>query len=340
MLRHLLLIFVGLGLVAGTLSAQDLQLSQFYAAPLQTNPALAGSVAGSRVGINYRSQWSTLPGGFQTSMIWADHDLPKLGGGVGLLLSRDVAGEAGYATNEAAAQYAHHVRLSEDWTLRGGLQVGWTWRRLGFNDLVFGDQLDVNTTTTGTTAEALDQNQRSYPDLGAGLLAHTDKVYLGFAAHHLLRPEQSFGGGDSFRLPIRYTLHGGVRIPTGLDFLDYGEGEAVLVPSFLFKTQGQFTQLDLGLYLDYHPIVFGLWYRGLPATQAEAGRTWNHDAITGLVGLSFDRFSFGYSYDVTISAQTPRTGGSHEVSLTMFFEPGEDRRRPSGRHRPIPCPKF
>jgi len=40
------------------LKAQDPHFSQFYAAPLYLNPALAGTSAGNyRVGVNYRDQW-------------------------------------------------------------------------------------------------------------------------------------------------------------------------------------------------------------------------------------------------------------------------------------------
>jgi len=44
-------------LVAGeTVTAQDAQFSQFYAAPLYLNPAFAGSTSQALVGANYRNQ--------------------------------------------------------------------------------------------------------------------------------------------------------------------------------------------------------------------------------------------------------------------------------------------
>ena len=53
------------GICAG-LNAQDVQFSQFYAAPLYLNPAFAGSAELARAGINYRNQWPSYPTNFVT----------------------------------------------------------------------------------------------------------------------------------------------------------------------------------------------------------------------------------------------------------------------------------
>ena len=44
-------------------NAQDIQFSQYYAAPLYLNPALAGINQIGRAGINYRNQWFGIPDG-------------------------------------------------------------------------------------------------------------------------------------------------------------------------------------------------------------------------------------------------------------------------------------
>ncbi|MEN9512181.1 MAG: hypothetical protein RLZZ370_2000, partial [Bacteroidota bacterium] len=88
--------FVGL-LLAGSLKAQDPELSQFYAAPMYTNPAMAGSAfcqagAAGRVALNYRNQWPSLPGTFRSFAASWDQHIPDLGGGLGIMAFRDVAG--------------------------------------------------------------------------------------------------------------------------------------------------------------------------------------------------------------------------------------------------------
>ena len=56
-------------LLSGALGAQDLHFSQFFNSPLTTNPANTGFIpdANYRVGINYRSQWTSVPAPYTTS---------------------------------------------------------------------------------------------------------------------------------------------------------------------------------------------------------------------------------------------------------------------------------
>jgi hypothetical protein len=53
------------GFVVGSVTAQDPQYSQFYAAPLYLNPAFAGATGQNRIGINYRNQWPAIDANFQ-----------------------------------------------------------------------------------------------------------------------------------------------------------------------------------------------------------------------------------------------------------------------------------
>ena len=78
-LRTILFGFIFGGTV--NLFAQDPELTQFYAAPVYTNPALAGSAvcqsgAAGRLAINYRNQWPNLPGTFRSYCVsWDQHSL-------------------------------------------------------------------------------------------------------------------------------------------------------------------------------------------------------------------------------------------------------------------------
>ncbi len=44
------------------IKAQDAEFTQFYAAPLNLNPALTGAGKCHRITTNYRNQWSGKPG--------------------------------------------------------------------------------------------------------------------------------------------------------------------------------------------------------------------------------------------------------------------------------------
>ena len=54
-----------------------------------------------------------------------------------------------------------------------------------------------------------------------------------------------------------------------------------------FQRQGKYYQTDLGLYYYKDPLIFGLWYRGIPFVTSQAG-----DAIIGLVGIKTKSASY------------------------------------------------
>ena len=93
-----------------------------------------------------------------------------------------------------------------------------------------------------------------------------------------------------------------------------GKSVPVLSPSFIYKRQGNFEQLDIGAYFLYHPIILGLWYRGIPLIKNVQGDL-RQDASVVILGFQFDRVEIVYSYDITVSALGPISGGAHEVAL-------------------------
>src|SRR5215213_2031645 len=82
-------------LIGGTVTAQDPQFSQFYAAPLYLNPAFAGSTNQARAGINYRNQWPAIDANFTTMSAFFDYFIEDKKSGVGVLITRDQEGLAG-----------------------------------------------------------------------------------------------------------------------------------------------------------------------------------------------------------------------------------------------------
>ncbi len=80
----LMVLVVVLILAAGeTVTAQDPQFSQFYAAPLYLNPAFAGSTGQARVGANYRNQWPAIDANFNTFSAFADFYIEDKNSGCG-----------------------------------------------------------------------------------------------------------------------------------------------------------------------------------------------------------------------------------------------------------------
>ena len=326
---------------AGKTFAQDPQFSQYYAAPLYLNPAFAGSTELSRVGLNFRSQWPSQQANFTTASLYFDHFFEDYNSGVGAILNADREGLAGLQSISLGLQYAYQLRVTNWLTFRPGAQVAFYNRDVNFDRLVFGDQLDQSGIISDVSSEQFDTGvSRSFVDISLGGLLFSEDFYFGYAAHHVNTPNQSLAGGES-RLQLKSTFHGGYRflLPTGFrryGFNDKGQ-ERSITPTFQYKRQGNFDQLDLGVYLTYEPVVFGMWYRGLPVSQLESFP--NNESIIALVGLVVGDLNIGYSFDYTISGLGIQTGGAHEISLVYNFSL-RDPSKPPRSIMSLPCPRF
>jgi type IX secretion system PorP/SprF family membrane protein len=157
-------------------------------------------------------------------------------------------------------------------------------------------------------------------DFSAGVIGYSDKFFAGFAVHHLTQPNESLITGNS-PLPMKFTGHMGAKI--SLSNNKYSTNDASVSPNILYRAQGTFQQLNMGLYLNKGALVGGVWYR-------------NKDAFIVLIGVTSEHFKFGYSYDMTVSKLGMQSGGSHELSMTLNF----NCKKPVKKFRTISCPSF
>ncbi|MFM7309757.1 MAG: type IX secretion system membrane protein PorP/SprF [Flavobacteriales bacterium] len=321
-----LFVLIGFLSLSDRLVAQDPEFTQFYANPLYLNPAFAGSLKCPRFVMNYRNQWPSLTGNFVTTSASYDQNVQTIQGGLGLLVMNDRAAQGTLNTTTVSGMYSYAQNISRKFTIRAALQASYLQKSLDWSRLTFGDQIDprkgfiynTNDVQRGGTVKAI--------DFSAGLVGYSDRFYGGVAVHHLNEPNESLILGTS-RLPMKYTVHAGALIPIEKKSRD---NDARLSPNILYRRQGEFQQLNLGLYVQKGPLVAGVWFRGLLF-----GQTYR-DAFIATLGIQTDVVRVGYSYDVTISELTPSTGGSHEVSLGINFE----CRAKKKRMRTISCPAF
>ena len=323
--------------------AQDPQFTQFYAAPQYLNPAFAGSALAPRITANYRNQWPAITN-YVTSMVGVDHYIDKINSGIGLLLVNDNQGQGNIRSTEIGLQYAYQFQVSESSFVRLGLQGSYVNRNINYFGLTFGDQYTDRGFIQGSVSgDALlgGSPKNKYLDFSTGGLFYSDWFWVGASAHHINRPNQDFVVSANNRLPVKGSIHAGLRIPlagyTGL--ADEQDREISFSPVVLYKFQGKYDQLDLGAYLTYSPITVGAYYRGIPFKKYNQTIN-NHDAVALLAGYRVDKFSIGYSYDATIST-LGNSGGAHELSLSYIFDKPEGRRGGARKkNRALPCPKF
>ncbi|HRH62252.1 MAG TPA: type IX secretion system membrane protein PorP/SprF [Bacteroidia bacterium] len=299
-----------------SLQAQDIAFSQFYANPLYLNPAFAGTAKCPRFVMHYRNEWPALYKTFISGSVSYDQHVAPISGGIGILVTQDNAGDGSLKTTNASGIYSYQLNINRKLSLKAGIQATYFQKRLDFDKLRFGDQINDRSGFIYPTQEQADRTSRSGVDFSAGVLGYSKKYFFGFAAHHINQPDESFVKGPS-RLPMKLTGHVGAVIPLNED------AEMSVSPNILYQKQANFQQLNLGVYLKKSVFVIGFWYR-------------NKDAFIALAGIQTRYFKFGYSYDVTISKLNNSTGGSHEISLAFQT----DCKPKKKKFRTISCPVF
>ena len=315
--KFLILIFIGL---SGSVLAQDPELTQFYANPLYLNPAFAGSVRCPRVALNYRNQWPALTGTFVTSSASYDQHVEALGGGIGLLVMNDKAGEGTLTTTNISAIYSYQLNINREFSIKFGMQGTYAQKKVDWDKLTFGDMIDPRFGFIYQTQETRPNENKSFWDFSAGILGYSNRYYGGVAVNHLTEPQEFYiKAAEGSNLPMKITDHAGAIIPIGGN----RDGTTYISPNFIYQQQRDFKQYNIGFYIAKAPLVGGIWYRG-------------GDSFIVLVGIQQGIFKFGYSYDITVSKLANASAGSHELSLGLQFACHPKKKR----FRTLKCPSF
>ncbi len=307
---------------AGNLFAQDPIFSQFYASPLQLNPAFAGNAYAPFIAANYRIQAPSFVSGsaaYSTYQVSYDQFLDGLNSGIGIsFMSDDQAGGI-YKTTYANAYYSYKVNITEQISSKIGIQVGLIQPSIDWNRLTFPDQIDGGTGNINPSAEDRPTNlTNSKLDISSGILVYGPSFYVGVTAKHLSSPNQSFIKSNNpnvnVGLPLLINFHAGYDIT--IEKETRYRPATFITPSILYARQSDFAQIVVGAYGGIGPLYLGTWYRHANA---------NPDAVIAMVGYRQEYFKIGYSYDYTISGLGGKTGGTHEISLTINFDPNPQR---------------
>lgn len=326
-----------LGCAFATADAQDPQFSQYYQAPLYLNPGFTGITQQQRVTLNHRIQWPNLPQAFATYALSYDIFVEELRSGFGLLATSDVMGSAGWRTTTVGFLYSFKVRLSENLVFSPGLYFGYGSNGLDRSKLTLGDGLEYDGISLDPEVNRL--GRQSYFDVGSGFIFYNRNFWLGAAFSHMNKPNISLLNDES-RLPMKTAIHGGLRLNlTGAGPRSSGR-TSYLTPSFIYRTQGpSFSQLDFGVNYHIDPVSVGIWYRGKPFERTVIN-SMAQDALILHMGMYFDIFALGYSYDFTVSEMQTSSGGAHEVSLVIEFLTKPVSRQVKRKYKLIPCPTF
>jgi len=292
-------IFLSTALLAGfsgvALAQQDVQFTQYYHNTIGFNPGVAGSNDAICLNVGHRSQWVGFDNAPTTQNINADIPLSILHGG---LLVNIVNDQIGFFQDiSAALGYAYQLDLGPG-TLGLGLSVDFRNKNVKTAQWIYPDG------TAGSNDPTILRPNTSAmtPELNFGAYYTTDLWYAGLSTSRLLQSEANFGGSARYKSKLHYYLTGGYH----LSLPDY---QLVLTPSFLIKSDlNSNISMDLNVNaLLQDKIYGGLGYR-------------NQDALSLMAGYQvLPSLRLAYSYDITTSALSGYSGGSHEIFLNYCF---------------------
>lgn len=322
------------------LKAQDVEMSQYFCAPLHLNPALAGVSFGPRVTANYRNQWSGMGdgfnGGYTTYMAGFDMHILPMRGGVGVLFTGDQIMNNLYSNYKVTAMYSQQFKINRKMAIKIGISGSYHYTRLRWNDLLWSDMINPFTgffnnidIPNPTNEPAPGRLETHRGDMGAGMLFFTEKVYVGFAVNNLLLRNESFFDNERAVVPPRFTVHLGSNLP--LKHRKSTHYNIWLSPNVLLANQGRAFQAQGTLLTGISFMYFGVGARYA---------LYNADAVIGYLGVKKGKFRVGYSYDYTLGRLMNRTGGSHEISFTFNWTGDDSSLNPKRMKGYVPCPDI
>ncbi len=337
--KHIVLCFV-LSSVLANLFSQDLEMSQYFAAPLQLNPALAGISYGPRITVNYRNEWSGLGdgfnGGFTTYMAGYDMHIDPLRGGFGVLFVADQIANGLYGNYKASLMYSQQIKFNNKMALKIGLEGSYIHSAIKWNELLWSDMINPltgfynNVNIPNPTGEANPaRTSTNSGEMAAGAVFFTEKLYVGFAVNNLLMHKESFTDKSAINTPMNFVFHLGANLPVHhRNELRYN---IWVSPNVLFVNQGNAYQAEGTFLAGISYFYFGLGYRNVIR---------NSDAVIGYLGFKKGKVRIGYSYDATISKLAGNTAGTHEISFTFNWTGDDNSLNPKKNKGYVPCPSI
>ncbi len=302
-------------------NAQDIHFSQFFSAPLNTNPANTGNFIGDYRGVlNNKNQWKTFTNAYRTfaGSIDASYNnvfIEQSRAGVGLVINNDIAGDGHLGTNQFYLLGAYSIRAMQKHELRFGFgfNVGYVLHGINFNNFYFGDQFSGEQFDPYLpTGETWSYDRINYFDLGFGTNIEYSKdtlfdVFAGFSVSHVTTPWKSFSENPDTYLPIKWIVSAGGEY--------HVQDDLFIEPVFMAMFQQKYTEYNFGALarFDYNPANLQSIYFGGTVRTSDAGII--------CFGFKYHDVKLMINYDINLSnlSTISRGKGGVEFSLIYIF---------------------
>jgi type IX secretion system PorP/SprF family membrane protein len=316
--------------------AQDVHLSQFYTAQQNLNPALAGFYNGEyRIASNYRSQWREIGDPITTAVIAFDKKFHFYSDEIdaGIIVIKDQFSGFNQNTNKIflTGSYKKLWKYNE---IRAGIQAGIVLKSTDLKTQTFPNQWVYETgifdQNVSNGENDISQSQ-NFIDVNFGVAwsrTYTKfKPTLGISLFHINRPKDTYFNEPTERLRMRQVIHGEAVIDLN--------GPVSIEPKLLYMWTTNVQDALVGSNVKYHfkdskvkNVYAGVLYRD--------GFGRNNDAVIPIVGLTYNRFDVGFSYDVNISSLSDYSTRKSTLEFSLIYTAPLF----SPKNLSIPCDRY
>jgi type IX secretion system PorP/SprF family membrane protein len=258
------------------------------------NPSFTGTYSYSPLQVNYRKHWSGFKGAPSTYSI-GGHTSIKNNGLGGMVFQDDKGGaikQTGLMIN-----YSYFLQLNKLSKISFG--ISGILNQYSYNS-------DNIITQSVNDLSLYSNSKTTTPDMNFGIsYIKNNKIKIGISVNQLIESQlKKWNTNSEFESKNKLVRHYYFTSSYIINVSDKIEIEPYALLKTTFITPFQF---DLGSKFIYNKnLIASIGYRF-------------KDACTIMLGTTYKKFLFGYSYDITISQIRKYSSGSHEIFLGYRF---------------------
>lgn len=275
--------------------AQDIHFSNWKESAIISAPANTGNFDGNlKIMGNFRNQWRSVTTPYKTAGISAEAkdfigSLPRLQMGLGF--SRDITGDSRWVTTQAQCIVAYEIGLGLNFSITPLIGTGLIQQQYSNENLQYDQQWNGTyydpSLQSGESFTQFNNNYYQFTHgLSAGIKNDETATLLGYSMQ--LNTSNENAAGYGIQRSARTTIIAVHRRKAD---------EFVIEPTIHFQFQKSYRNILPGIKL-YKSIETGNWHN----VVAHAGVSIRiSDAIIPTLGMQYDQWTGGISYDVNLS---------------------------------------
>lgn len=294
-MKNILFLFF-LVLVVLESQAQDPNFTQKTGNINHFNPALVGTQSDFGVQLNYRNQWYPFEGGLTTASFLTNYYL-KSGLGFGLEVKSESVGST---RSDALKANINHSFSKNGFEIKTGANIGILQNSIDVTKLNFRDPNDP------ILNEIKEHNPKRGVSIDLGVASYYKGFLLALSALQVNEPLLEMTINPT--IPIKRRFVTTIGYHKKLKTFD-------LATLITYQQQGRSSVLETQVFGQYKFVKLGIGY------HQRFGGFGNSDFFSAALGIQFDKFSVGYSYDHnTFRFSGASYGGVHQATAAWYIK--------------------